>query len=136
MIRMFNSYSYKKLFLISLVLVFCTPILPQLLKIISIALFLVICITESIKNKPKFKWEYFLFNAGLYLMYVFSLLYSKDLEYGLRKVEISAALVVFPLGFALISKDLITHAIKNLKLFFYVFISAILVFNIFEQNAY
>jgi O-antigen ligase len=136
MIRMFNSYSYKKLFLISLVLVFCTPILPQLLKIISIALFLVICITESIKNKPKFKWEYFLFNAGLYLMYVFSLLYSKDLEYGLRKVEISAALVVFPLGFALISKDLITHAIKNLKLFFYVFISAILVLNIFVFSSF
>jgi O-antigen ligase len=117
-------------------LVFCTPILPQLLKIISIALFLVICITEYIKNKSKFKWEYFLFNAGLYLMYVFSLLYSKDLEYGLRKVEISAALVVFPLGFALISKDLITHAIKNLKLFFYVFISAVLVLNIFVFSSF
>jgi O-antigen ligase len=133
---LFKSYSYNKLFLISLVLVFCTPILPQLLKIISIALFLVICITESIKNKSKFKWEYFLFNAGLYLMYVFSLLYSKDLEYGLRKVEISAALVVFPLGFALISNDLITHAIKNLKLFFYVFISAILVLNIFVFSSF
>ncbi|MFB0903800.1 MAG: O-antigen ligase family protein [Nonlabens sp.] len=133
---LFKSYSYNKLFLISLVLVFCTPILPQLLKIISIALFLVICITESIKNKSKFKWEYFLFNAGLYLMYVFSLLYSKDLEYGLRKVEISAALVVFPLGFALISKDLITHAIKNLKLFFYVFISAVLVLNIFVFSSF
>ncbi|MFT6196733.1 MAG: O-antigen ligase [Nonlabens sp.] len=117
-------------------MVFCTPILPQLLKIISIALFLVICITEYIKNKSKFKWEYFLFNAGLYLMYVFSLLYSKDLEYGLRKVEISAALVVFPLGFALISKDLITHAIKNLKLFFYVFISAVLVLNIFVFSSF
>jgi O-antigen ligase len=133
---LFKSYSYNKLFLISLVLVFCTPILPQLLKIISIALFLVICITESIKNKSKFKWEYFLFNAGLYLMYVFSLLYSKDLEYGLRKVEISAALVVFPLGFALISKDLITHAIKNLKLFFYVFINAVLVLNIFVFSSF
>jgi O-antigen ligase len=133
---LFKSYSYNKLFLISLVLVFCTPILPQLLKIISIALFLVICITEYIKNKSKFKWEYFLFNAGLYLMYVFSLLYSKDLEYGLRKVEISAALVVFPLGFALISKDLITHAIKNLKLFFYVFISAVLVLNIFVFSSF
>jgi O-antigen ligase len=133
---LFKSYSYNKLFLISLVLVFCTPILPQLLKIISIALFLVICITEYIKNKSKFKWEYFLFNAGLYLMYVFSLLYSKDLEYGLRKVEISAALVVFPLGFALISKDLITHAIKNLKLFFYVFINAVLVLNIFVFSSF
>lgn len=128
--------NYNRLFLISLVLVFSTPILPQLLKIISIALFLTICITESIKTKPKFKWEYFLFNAGLYLLYVFSLLYSKDLEYGLRKVETSAALVIFPLGFALVSKELIAHAIKNLKLFFYVFIIAVLALNLFIFSSF
>jgi len=131
MVRVSQHNFFDKMFVLSLALMFCTPILPQLLTIVSVAFFTVVCITEAIKNKSTFRWEFFLFNAGLYLMYIFSLLYSQDQEYGMRKLETAAALIIFPLGFTIVSKELIQTAILRLKLFFYIFITSVLILNIY-----
>lgn len=117
-------------FIVAMAILFITPILPQALKIVSIGSFLAVCIFDFIKHRPVFKMRYFIFNSIVYIAYVISLLYSDNFIYGLRKLEVGASLIVFPLGFALISKTFLNEAIRKLKLYFYLYIFSVLGLNI------
>jgi len=94
-----------------------TPILPPPLKILVIAFFLIIKVFNFIVKKPPFKSRYFIVNSSLYLVYIASLLHIDNFSYGLRKLEVGASLIVFPLGFALVSKDALNDPVKQLKVF-------------------
>ncbi len=124
------SIRFERLFIIALLLLLATPIFPQLLKIASIAFFIVICLSDFIKNKPSFKWSFFLFNAGLYLVYLFSVLYSENMDYSFKKLEVSASLILFPLCFAMASQSLIEKGINKIKLLFITYIASVLLVNI------
>lgn len=124
------SIRFERLFFVSLVLLFATPVMPQILKIATIAFFIVVCIAQAVKNRPQFKWSYFLFNSSLYIIYLLSVLYSQDLKYAFAKLEVSASLILFPLSFALVSGSLIDKAIQKLKYLFFTYIIAVLLVNI------
>jgi O-antigen ligase len=125
------STKIEKAFFWSLFSLFLTPILPQLLKILAIAFFVLICLASFIESKSKFKWKFFLINAGVYIAYLFSVTYSSDLNYAVSKLEVSLSILLFPLGFSLVSSDLISSTLSNLKLFLYTYIVAILLLNIY-----
>lgn len=125
------SKRFENLFFVALILLFATPVLPQILKIASIAFFVVVCLSEAVKNKPKFKWSFFLFNSSLYIMYLLSVIYSQDMNYAFAKLEVAASLIVFPLSFAVVSKSLIDSVIEKIKYLFYAYIIAVLVVNIY-----
>lgn len=122
--------SIEKLFPTAMMLLFATPILPQILKIAVIAFFIVVCLSDYIKNRSQFKWHFFLINSGLYIVYLFSLSFSDNLEYAFFKLEVGASLIVFPLCFAMVSKSLIESAITNLKYVLITYILAVLLVNI------
>lgn len=124
------SIRFERLFFISLLLLFATPVMPQIFKIATIAFFIVVCVAQAIKNKPQFKWSYFLFNSSLYIVYLLSVLYSQDMNYAFAKLEVAASLILFPLSFALVSRSLIEKAIQKLKYLFLTYIIAVLVINI------
>lgn len=124
------SIRFERLFFISLLLLFATPVMPQIFKIATIAFFIVVCIAQAIKNKSQFKWSYFLFNSSLYIVYLLSVLYSQDMNYAFAKLEVAASLLLFPLSFALVSQSLIDAAIQKLKFLFFTYIIAVLVTNI------
>lgn len=125
------SSRIEKAFFGSLFLLFLTPILPQLLKIASIAFFFLVCLTSFISSNSSFKWKFFLINAGVYIAYLFSVFYSSDLSYAFSKLEVSLSILIFPLGFSMISGDLINATLHKLKLFFYTYIVSILLLNLY-----
>lgn len=129
-VKLLSDIKFTSIFTVVVALLFMTPILPQPLKIAAIGIFLVICFFNFFTKKPTFKWKFFLINSCVYIVYILSLLYTDNLLYGLRKLEVSAALVVFPLGFALVSRGVLNNAMKQIKVFFYVYITSVVSLNI------
>lgn len=121
----------ENLFYISLALLFITPVLPQILKVVVIALFTCISILSYLQNDNSFKWKFFIVNSSVYTAYLISLFYTKNLDYAMSKLEVSASIMLFPLCFALIPNKLLKMSIKKIKIFFKAFILSVLVLNLF-----
>lgn len=124
------SQKMKCIFHVSLLALFITPVLPQPLKIAVISVFVIVCLFAFLKFKPAFKWQFFVLNASLYIVYLISLSYSSNLNYALSKLEVSASLIVFPFAFALIPVDILNYSLERVRHLFAAYIVSILVLNI------
>ncbi len=80
------------------------PILPFHFKPVPIIFALIIGFYIFFKQRGMVYSAYYFYNCLLLIPYLISLLYSKDFDYGIRKVGTMSSLVLMPFFFLLISK--------------------------------
>lgn len=118
-----ERYKYTSLILVVFLLFGLFPILPFNLKPLTIILPIIIGIAVFIKNKNiKFSRAFFL-NSIVFFIYAFSILYSEDQHYAIKRTQTVLALVLLPLFYTLISsiKTEFKRLIKIEKYLFYSF---------------
>jgi len=111
-------------------MLFLMPIVPRGVRPVFIGLLLLGSIYSNFVHKEKFKWNYFVLNSGLFLLYVISLFYTDDLNYGLRKISTGASLIIFPLIIASMSKRCIHYILDRRYVLMWLFIIATLLLNV------
>ncbi|WP_303687718.1 O-antigen ligase family protein [Nonlabens dokdonensis] len=120
-------------------LMFIMPIIPRGVRPVLIGIYALLAIISKILDKENFKWNYFLLNSSLFLFYLISLLYTDDFSYGMRKISTGAALLIFPLIIASMSKRCLTYILARRYQLMWYFIVATLIlcvgaFIIFSQQ--
>jgi O-antigen ligase len=108
------------------------PLIPNRIKGLPVILLLLFVIIFFFKEKKKkFNWKLLFINSSVFLIYLVSLLYTSNITYALKKIEISLSLLVFPLIFALIwgFRDTLDFKIL-LKTITSVFFHSVFVFSI------
>lgn len=79
------------------------PLIPNRIKGLPVIFILFISFFIFINEKKReFNWKFWLINSSVYLFYVFTILYTSNLNYALKKLETSLSLIVFPLIFSLL----------------------------------
>lgn len=108
------------------------PLIPNRVKGLPVILLLLFAIILFFKKKrSKFNWILFLINSSTFLVYLLSLLYTSNISYAFKKLEISLSLLVFPLIFAFIWSFRETLEFKVLlKTIICVFFHSVFVFSI------
>ncbi|PZX44227.1 O-antigen ligase [Nonlabens dokdonensis] len=112
------------------VVMFLMPIVPRGARPILIGIYALGAITSMYFDKEKFRWGIFLLNSSLFFLYVFSLLYTEDIPYGLRKVSTGAAFIIFPLVFSSMSKRCLSYILQRRFQLMWFFIIATLLLNV------
>ncbi|NMH89325.1 O-antigen ligase family protein [Flavivirga algicola] len=107
-----------------IILLFCVfPLLPNNIKGLPVVLLLIFSIFCLIKNK-KVDWYRFIIYSSLYLIYLFSLLYTINIYYGVKVLETRLSLLIIPLAFSFlnisIEKRERESLLKNATSVFYV----------------
>lgn len=103
------------------------PLLPNNLKGFSVFFLVIGSILNYKPHKVNYKW--FFINSSLYLLFLASLVYSSNIDYGLKKIETTLSLLVIPICFfLLIPNKKIENGVK--QKFMKVFISSTTVFSI------
>ncbi len=105
-------------------LMFLMPIIPRGFRPIVIGLLLFGAIISAVINKEPFKWSNFILNSSLLVIYVISLSYTDDLDYGFRKIGTSSGILIFPLIFSLMSKECIKYILERRYRLMWLFIIA------------
>lgn len=106
------------IYLPQLVLAFCAllflmPIIPRGLRPLVITLLLCCAIISAIFDKEKFRWGNFSLNSSIIFIYLISLLYTEDIDYGFRKISTASSILLFPLIFSLMSKRCIRFILNK-----------------------
>ena len=94
------------------------PITPNGLKWVPVATLLFTSLFLFKKQNYNYKW--FFINSSLYFLYLFSLIYTSNFDFALKKLETSFSIVILPLIFFIIlPKNIIKEklAIKFMKLY-------------------
>jgi len=123
-----NALTLLKFSFISLALF---PLIPNRIKGLPVILLLLFSIFLFFNEKRKqFNWKLFLINSSIFLVYLFSLLYTSNISYAMKKLEISLSLLVFPLIFSLIwrFKEVLDYKVLLKKIIF-VFFHSVVVFS-------
>jgi O-antigen ligase len=120
-------------------LMFLMPIIPRGVRPVLIGIYALLAICSKILDKENFKWNYFLLNSSLFIFYLMSLLYTEDISYGMRKISTGAALLVFPLVIACMSKRCLTYILdRRYQLMWYYIVATLILcvgaFIIFSQQ--
>jgi O-antigen ligase len=110
------------------------PLIPNRIKGLPVVFILVISFFIFISEKKReFNWKFWLINSSVYLFYAFTILYTYNLNYALKKLETSLSLIAFPLIFSLLWKirDKINFKkllINNINFFFHsIFLYAVII---------
>jgi hypothetical protein len=102
--------SEKKTYLIDLILINLLifgffPIIPNSLKGLPIIFLLILSLYFFItENKKIINVRLFFTYSSIYLVYIFSLIYTSNMNYALNKLETGLSLIIFPVIFASIWK--------------------------------
>jgi O-antigen ligase len=120
-------------------LMFLMPVVPRGVRPVLIGVYALLAICSKILDKENFKWNYFLLNSSLFIFYLMSLLYTEDISYGMRKISTGAALLVFPLVIACMSKRCLTYILdRRYQLMWYYIVATLILcvgaFIIFSQQ--
>ena len=119
-----------KLINLSLILMFALPLFPTNVKPYTI-FFLGISVLIGNYGAPfSFDLKKFIINSSIYLLMVFSLVYSQNIEYGLNKLETMASLIIFPFIFSSFPKHYLEKVFKNTHKYIAVYFIAVLSFNL------
>ena len=108
------------------------PLIPNRIKGLPVILLLLFSIFLFFNEKRKqFNWKLLLINSSIFLVYLFSLLYTSNISYAMKKLEISLSLLVFPLVFSLIwrFKELLDYKFL-LKTIVFVFFHSVVAFTV------
>jgi len=116
----------NKLPLFLLYSLFAMPVLPKPVSSILILVFFISCLVSFFKNSSKrFSLYFFLMSVGLFAVYVISMLYTDNLEYGWRKISTALPLLVLPLSLTLFSKEQVNYCREYLKDFLKTYVIAV-----------
>lgn len=103
------------------------PLLPNFLRVVVIVLLLggvaAGIISKSTLVKPDYKL--LILGSFLYLSYVCSLIYTEDLDIGLKKLETGASLIIFPVIFSFFPSKTMQKIRWNLDFFLKIYIGAV-----------
>ena len=125
-----NQYDKSVIFL--LYGLFAMPLLPKMVGNIVVGLFFISCVIHFFRSDKKgFNWSFFGAMSLLYLTMLASLIYSDNLEYGVRKVGTSIPLLLFPLAISLLSSDVILKIREYLKNFIKTYVGAVMIIALF-----
>ena len=115
---------------ISFLLMFSMPLFPTNIKPVVIGLLGVAVLISNYGEKLRFNKRLFLTNGGIYLLLALSMLYSDNMEFGIRKLETMSSLIIFPLIFSILP----TFSEKNINekrhWYLFAFFLATVIFNI------
>lgn len=78
----------------------------------------------------KFSIKKAVINSAFFILLVLSLLYTKNLEYGFKKLETMSSLIIFPILFSFLSNKTINQLKSRKHIYMWVFAIAVLVFNV------
>lgn len=73
------------------------PLIPNSFKGVPVVLLLVAVIFSNINKQTNWKW--LLINSSLFLLYLFSLLYTEDFRVAVRKLETGLSILIIPIIF-------------------------------------
>ena len=127
---MITKNGTRNLFLVGLTLMFLLPIFPTGIKPIVIALFFFSGLLGCYHNQFKFAIYDFIFNSSVYIVMVISLLYTNNLEYGLKALETMSSLFVFPFIFSILPTNYILEISSKKRHLMFIYVITIAVLNI------
>ncbi len=106
----------------------CMLLFPSNFKFIPILLLGVFAL-KSFAFYKKFNLKFFILSSIPYLILVFGMLYTTDLNYGIKRLETGASLMLYPFCFSLIPSKLIKKQLdKNINRILSFFVISIVVF--------
>lgn len=124
---------YNNAVLILLLIISAFPILSrvvQSISIISLSILTIIYLLFEAKKHWSFSKTKIIFSLSIFFwVYLVTLIYSKNLSYGLNNIKIMLPIVLFPLIF-LVNKERILQK-KYIKMYTYIFIGSIIIFLIY-----
>ncbi|AXP80581.1 O-Antigen ligase [Mariniflexile rhizosphaerae] len=81
-------------------------------------------------ERRKMDYHFFVLSSLPYLILVFGMLYTEDISYGIKRLETGASLIIYPLFFSLLSKEMLKIQLDRYgKNIFTVFVVGTLVFS-------
>jgi len=113
----------EKFILIITALLFFTPVLPRFICNVLLGIFIASSILNFFQNKDRvFNLRYLLMSCAIFIVLALSLVYTENMDYGIKKVTTTLPLIVIPLSLALWTPKLIASfkVFINKFLFFYV----------------
>ncbi|MEO9571764.1 MAG: O-antigen ligase family protein [Polaribacter sp.] len=109
---------------------FLLILVPSVLKSILLALASLSIITYSILKKNKINYKFILTSTFFFLYIIVTLFYSENVNFGVAKLFTMASLFVMPFVFSFLSKKNITSIFKFEKLYLWIFIFGVSLFNL------
>lgn len=114
---------------ISIGLLFCLVVFPSNLKSIVIGISFFTILFYSLKRKSLFLKKNLFIKVFFFIFLFSTILYSNNLEYGLKKIETMSSLFVFPVVFALFNKDQVNYTYKFINTYLWIYIVTVFLFN-------
>lgn len=114
----------------ALFLLFASILLPTNVKSIAVGLFCAVSVYHFFKSKNTFNTRFFLVNAAVYFLIVITLIYSDNIAYGVRKLTSFLSLLLFPLCFALFSRNDMRYLYSRLDKMLGVYLVTVVLFNV------
>jgi len=117
-------------FNIGIMLMFVLPLFPAKFRPIIIGFFSLGVVLSFIVAKERFNVKRFILNGSIYLFIVFSLLYSENVEYAVKKLESMSSLIIFSIIFSIFPSHKLQNLYNNRHLYMFVYVIAIAVMNL------
>ncbi len=125
-----KSNKTTRLVVIMLGVLFGLVVLPTNLKSIAILLFGVSVLIMVLQRKWYFNKQFFITNAGLYLLILVTFFYSSNTDYALRKALNMVSLLIFPFIFSLFKEEEGKTLFKKLHVFLTIYIIGVFIYNV------
>lgn len=95
---MINICAIREKHINIIVLIFATfPLIPNAIKGFPVILLFIAILLSNIKKQTNWKW--LLINSSLYLIYLFSLIYTQNFKIAFTKLETSLSILIIPIIF-------------------------------------
>ena len=125
-IKTLNKFDLVYFFL---ALLFALILLPSNLKSIWILLFGISVLLLNLNRKKYFNTSFFVLNTIFFFGIIFTLFYTSNYDYAIRKLQTMSSLLVFPFLFSLFNSADRKKISKNKNLFLSIYILSVFLFN-------
>ena len=125
-IKTLNKFDVVYFFL---ALLFALILLPSNLKSIWILLFGISVLLLNLNRKKYFNTSFFVLNTIFFFGIIFTLFYTSNYDYAIRKLQTMSSLLVFPFLFSLFNSADRKKISKNKNLFLSIYIISVFLFN-------
>ena len=125
-IKTLNKFDVVYFFL---ALLFALILLPSNLKSIWILLFGISVLLLTLNRRKYFNTSFFLLNTIFFFGIIFTLFYTSNYDYAIRKLQTMSSLLVFPFLFSLFNSADRKKISKNKNLFLSIYILSVFLFN-------
>lgn len=108
---------------------FSLPLLPNFIRNVIIALLVLMTILGLLDKQTRTTRNFKLvfLGASLYAIYLFSLLYTNNIEVGVKKIETGLSLALFPFVYSFIPVKTLAKLKSNLSVLFSIYVGCVLI---------